>query len=87
MPEHHLLAARIARGAWLRLVCRHGRPDKLDTGEVLAIASAAPADVESFARLRDLITWFTRQGAPERAAEILSRVAEACRCRKRCHVC
>ncbi|QXV57786.1 tetratricopeptide repeat protein [Amycolatopsis sp. TNS106] len=71
--------AIIARGAWLRLVCRHGRPDKFDTGEVLAIASAAPADVESFAILGDLITWFTRQGAPERAVEILSRVAEAAR--------
>ncbi|MFG1645716.1 tetratricopeptide repeat protein [Amycolatopsis sp. NPDC049252] len=69
--------ARIARSAWLRLICRGGSTAELDLNEVFAVAVAAPADVDSFAVLGNLITRFARQGEPESAVEVLLRVAAA----------
>jgi tetratricopeptide (TPR) repeat protein len=69
--------ARIARSAWLRLTCRGGPTGELDLDEVFTVAAAAPADVDSFAVLGNLITRFSRQGEPESAVEVLLRVAAA----------
>ncbi|WP_439381379.1 diadenylate cyclase [Amycolatopsis lexingtonensis] len=69
--------ARIARSAWLRLTCRGGSTAEVDLDEVFSVAAAAPADVDSFAVLGNLITRFARQGEPESAVEVLLRVAAA----------